>query len=419
MVEGEKVTENILNYFCCICCNEYIVVVELTCEYEDSIEFQGKDGSFQVCLRAIIPCHALEVPDSVLLPICAVQNSSSTNFLLKNVSKLQTCFQWKCTAPFQLSPEQGLLKPGQESHITVVFRPQEALVYQQQANCSFGEAGDEEESSCSVLLQGLEQCGPVLHFGSVAVGQNLQKHFDIFNPSPVTAPFSLSRLPSGVHLLESEFGCDVTRGSVAPGGSLRALVTYTPAVVDSVSVEYLSLKCRGALNKTLLKLIGNCGGPNVSLSSSVLDFCCVEEGGAVVQTVELVNSAPVEAFYQWDLDCTGNSVFSIQPASGTVCPHSHTTLEAVYRPTQPIAHHRRVTCIIMHRHTHKHHQYSFYLPILILKPEHLVLYKQDSPETLTDVQQENEVHLDQQGVLCLVEEVKYQRVMTRADLSRF
>uniref|UniRef100_A0A8C3A4G6 Si:ch1073-349o24.2 n=1 Tax=Cyclopterus lumpus TaxID=8103 RepID=A0A8C3A4G6_CYCLU len=379
------------------------------CEYEDSIEFQGKDGSFQVCLRAIIPCHALEVPDSVLLPICAVQNSSSTNFLLKNVSKLQTCFQWKCTAPFQLSPEQGLLKPGQESHITVVFRPQEALVYQQQANCSFGEAGDEEESSCSVLLQGLEQCGPVLHFGSVAVGQNLQKHFDIFNPSPVTAPFSLSRLPSGVHLLESEFGCDVTRGSVAPGGSLRALVTYTPAVVDSVSVEYLSLKCRGALNKTLLKLIGNCGGPNVSLSSSVLDFCCVEEGGAVVQTVELVNSAPVEAFYQWDLDCTGNSVFSIQPASGTVCPHSHTTLEAVYRPTQPIAHHRRVTCIIMHRHTHKHHQYSFYLPILILKPEHLVLYKQDSPETLTDVQQENEVHLDQQGVLCLVEEVKYQR----------
>lgn len=55
------------------------------CEYEDSIEFQSKDGSFQVCLRAIIPCHALEVPDSVLLPLCAVQNSSSTNFLFKNV----------------------------------------------------------------------------------------------------------------------------------------------------------------------------------------------------------------------------------------------------------------------------------------------------------------------------------------------
>lgn len=32
-----------------------------------------------------------------------------------------------------------------------------------------------------------EQHGPALHFGSVAVGQSLQKHFDIFNPSPVSS----------------------------------------------------------------------------------------------------------------------------------------------------------------------------------------------------------------------------------------
>lgn len=134
-----------------------------------------------------------------------------------------------------------------------------------------------------------EQGGPVLHFGSVAVGQSLQKYFDIFNPSPVsgtqnmhkctytlsvaspliclslsflqvTASFSLSRLSGGVPLLGSEFNCDITRGNVAPGGSLQATVTYTPAVVDTVSVEYLSLNCKGALNKTLLKLTGNCIG---------------------------------------------------------------------------------------------------------------------------------------------------------------
>ncbi|XP_068557648.1 cilia- and flagella-associated protein 65 [Cebidichthys violaceus] len=414
------------------------------CEYEDSIEFQGKDGSFQVCLRAIIPCHALEVPDSVLLPLCAVQNSSNTNFLLKNVSKLQTCFQWKSTALFQLSPEQGLLKPGQECHITVVFRPQEALVYQQQASCRFGEEGDKAESCCSVLLQGIakypclqlrhpgtkddkEQCAPELHFGSVAIAQSLQKHFDIFNPSPVTASFSLSRLSSGVHLLDSEFSWDVTRCKVAPGGSLRAVVTYTPAVVDSVSVEYLSVKCRGALNETLLKLTGNGVGPKVSLSSAVLDFGCVEEGGAVVQTVELVNSAPVEAFYLWDLDCSGNSVFSIQPASGTLCPHSHTTLKAVYRPTQPIAHHRRVTCIILHRDPvfldligtcHSELQQP-----VILKPEHLVLYKlhwyrrQDPPDTLTAMQQENKV--DQQGVSCPVEEQSHQGPDKRTPMEEY
>lgn len=55
------------------------------CEYEDSIEFQGKDGSFSVSLRATIPCYALEMPDSVLLPLCAVQNSTQASFLLRNV----------------------------------------------------------------------------------------------------------------------------------------------------------------------------------------------------------------------------------------------------------------------------------------------------------------------------------------------
>ncbi|XP_059199527.1 cilia- and flagella-associated protein 65 [Centropristis striata] len=415
------------------------------CEYEDSIEFQGKDGSFQVCLRATIPCYALEVPDSVLLPLCAVQNSSHTTFLLKNVSKLQTCFQWECAAPYQLSPEQGLLKPGQECLITVIFQPQEALVYQQQARCRFGEEEDKAENSCTVLLQGLakyprlqlrnpgtkgekEQCSSELHFGSVAVGQSLQKHFDIFNPSPVTASFSLSILSCGVALLGSEFSCDMTRGTVEPGGSLRTTVTYTPAVVDMVSVEYLSLKCRGGLSKTELKLTGNCVGPTVSLSSSVVDFGCVEEGGAVIQTVELVNSSPLEAVYQWDLDCSGNSVFSIQPASGTVRPHSHTTLKAVYRPMQPIAHHRRVACLILHRD-------PMFLDLIgtchselqkppILKPENLVPYKlhwnhrQDTPDTLSAMQQDHNVHLDQQGVPCPVEEQSHHRLDSARTASR-
>lgn len=63
----------------------YMSICFVHCEYEDSIEFQGKDGSFQVRLCAIVPCHALEVPESVLLPLCAVEHSSNTTFLLRNV----------------------------------------------------------------------------------------------------------------------------------------------------------------------------------------------------------------------------------------------------------------------------------------------------------------------------------------------
>lgn len=76
----------------------------------------------------------------------------------------------------------------------------------------------------------------------------------------VTASFSLSRLPGGVPSFGSEFSCDATRGKVAPGGSRRVSVTYSPAVVDTVSVEYLSLNCKGTLSESLLKLSGRCIG---------------------------------------------------------------------------------------------------------------------------------------------------------------
>ncbi|KAJ0005932.1 hypothetical protein NQD34_015826 [Periophthalmus magnuspinnatus] len=39
------------------------------CDYEDTIEFQGRNDTFQVLLRAPVPCHAIEVPDSVLMPL--------------------------------------------------------------------------------------------------------------------------------------------------------------------------------------------------------------------------------------------------------------------------------------------------------------------------------------------------------------
>ncbi|XP_028993480.1 cilia- and flagella-associated protein 65 [Betta splendens] len=390
------------------------------CEYEDSIEFQGKDGSFQVFLRATFPCHALEVPESVLLPVCAVSHSTHTTFRLKNASHLQTWFQWVCESPFQMNPEKGLLKPNQECQVTVIFRPQEALVHQQQANCMFGEENN-KESSCTVLLQGLakypylqlrktdpnekeENGTPVLNFGSFAVGQSLQKRFEIFNPSPVAASFSVSRLSGGVPLFGSEFSCDVTTGKVAPGESQQVAVTYFPAVVDTVSVEYLSIDCGGSLSETLLKLTGTCIGPRVSLSSAVVDFGCVKEGGTVEQTLKLVNPSPVVAFYQCNLDCNGHSVFSIQPASGTVCPHSHTMLKAVYRPTQARAHHRRVACLILHQEPlfldligtcHS----DFHQPA-ILRPEHLILYSGQIP-TDTSMQQ---VQLDQQDISSTLEE---------------
>lgn len=126
---------------------------------------------------------------------------------------------------------------------------------------------------------------PVMDFGCVAVGHTLHKHFEIYNPSLVSVvhritkvhnkwlpnyftfvssqvpvSFTLSRLSGGITLLGSLFTCDITSAEVAPGASVQATVGFTPTTVDTTSVEYLSLICRGAINKSLLKLTGSCIG---------------------------------------------------------------------------------------------------------------------------------------------------------------
>lgn len=99
----------------------------------------------------------------------------------------------------------------------------------------------------------------------------------------------------------------------------------------------------------------------------MVDFECVEAGGSVIRTVELVNTSTAEAFYQWDIDCSGNSVFSILPASGAVLPHSQTRVKAAYRPTQPNAHYRRVACLIQDgvRHVKHSMETQVFLPMCL------------------------------------------------------
>ncbi|XP_019896730.2 cilia- and flagella-associated protein 65 isoform X1 [Esox lucius] len=394
------------------------------CDYQDSIEFQSNDGSFTVTLSATLPRHALDLPESVLVPPCAVLHQSQTTFMFRNISKLQTWFQWEVSCPFQLSPERGVLQAHQECQVTVLFRPQEALVYQVEASCVFGEEG---ENSCTVLLQGLskypflqvnasgqEEGFKVLEFGSVPVGSTAERHLEILNPCSITTSFSVSRMRHPA-LSESLFQCSVQKGELAPRTSIKVPVLFTPLEVDSSSVDYLSLRWPGALSKTLIKVTGACIGPRVTLSSSVLDFGCVEEGQEAKRSVVMVNSSSVEARYQFDLDASGNGVFSLEPAWGVLPANSSQSLKLTYRPQHPIGHHRRLACLLLHRE-------PLFLDLLgtchseqqtpaTLRPRHLVLYQKNwsrgltyyPPDVLSAMLAEGKLQVDQEGALLLQE----------------
>ncbi|XP_052004731.1 cilia- and flagella-associated protein 65 [Xyrauchen texanus] len=393
-------------------------------EHVDTIEFQSKEGTFQVSLRAVIPHHALEVPDIVMLPPCAVQHRSQTSFLFRNSSKLQTGFRWSVDPPFQLSPETGQLKAEEECKITVEFKPLEALVYTAEACCAFGDDG---ESICTVLLRGLskyphiqiictqqEEGCKLLDFGSVAVGDSFEKHFEIYNPSTVTTTFILSWLRRPA-LMESVFRCEVREGQIAPDSVLKVPVCFSPFTVDSISMDYLCLTCPGAVSKDMLKVSGSCIGPVVSLSTTLLEFGCVEEGTEVTQRVQIINSSEVLAYYQFDVDSGSHSVFSVDKPCGTVPGSSKLTLLVKFRPHYPIAHHKIMTCLLLHRE-------PLFLDLIgschseqmkpaILNARHLDVYRLNllrgltcyPPDVLSAMLEEHKLKLDDSGALLMQE----------------
>ncbi|XP_041929012.1 cilia- and flagella-associated protein 65 isoform X1 [Alosa sapidissima] len=401
------------------------------CEYQDTIEFQSKEGTFQVSLRATIPRHSLELPEQVQLPACAAHHSTQTTFTLHNPSKLRTGFSWEVDGPFQLSPESGVLAPGEGAQVTALFRPLEARVYQTEARCAFGDQG---ENSCSMLLQGLskypyleirspggEEGCKLLEFGTVAFGSSQEKHFEIFNPSPVTSSFSLSRLQRPA-LLDSVFECSVCEGLLTPGSSVQVPVCFSPVAVDSSSVEYLCLSSPGALSKQLVKLTGSCCGPLMSLSASVLDFGCVAEDGRATRVLQLTNSSAVEGHYQFDVGVDGHSVFSVEPPRGTVAPNTSLSVQLHFCPRHPIPHRRRLACLVLHREPlfldvigtcH-----SEQLKPLVLRPRHLSLYLQHlrrgltvyPPDILSAMLAQKTLQLDQDGVLNMPQDLSQEVV---------
>ncbi|XP_056611820.1 cilia- and flagella-associated protein 65 isoform X1 [Triplophysa dalaica] len=394
------------------------------CEYVDTIEFEGKEGSFQVSLRAVIPHYALEVPENALLPPCAAQQSSQTSFVFRNSCKLQTGFRWSVDPPFYFSPETGLLKPGEECKVTLEFKPKEVQVYQAEAHCAFGDDG---ENSCTVLLRGLskyphlqictaeqeEDC-KVLEFGSLAVGDSLERHFEIYNPSTVSTTFTLFWLRRPP-LMDVVFRCEVREGQIEPHSVLKVPVCFSPLTADCRSVDYLCLTCPGAVSKDLLRVSGSSIGPLVFLSTSVLDFGCVEEGTEVTHTLQIINSSSVLAYYQFDVN-TGHSVFVVDQPGGTLPGNSRLTLRVKFRPHHPIAHHKILTCLLLHRE-------PLFLDLIgtchseqfkpaILNPRHLNVYRINllrgftcyPPDILSAMLEEHKLKLDDSGALQIAAE---------------
>ncbi|XP_008582718.1 PREDICTED: coiled-coil domain-containing protein 108 [Galeopterus variegatus] len=397
-------------------------------EYTDQLWFEKAEGVFCVDLRATLPCHKLICPPSLQLPICAVGDTAEAWFCLDNVGDLPTFFTWEFPSPFQILPTMGLLEPGLACRIKVTFHPLIAVIHEVQATCWYGEGSRQKSSiqlqavaKCAQLLISIKHKRPedqdaegfqkVLHFGSVAVGCTAERQIKLYNPSLVNAPFRIEVAPD-VLAKDQAFSCPTAHGIVAPGEKKCVSVFFHPETLDVRTMDYFSIMTSGCASQTLLKVVGFCRGPAVSLQRYCINFNWVKLTEHSEQPLWIENQSDCTAHFQFAIDCQ-ESVFSIRPAFGTLVGKARMTLHCAFQPTHPIICFRRVACLI-------HHQDPLFLDLVgtchsdstkpvILKPHHLTWYRTHlargltlyPPDILGAMLKEKKLEQDKNGALMI------------------
>nr|XP_026648053.1 cilia- and flagella-associated protein 65 isoform X6 [Zonotrichia albicollis] len=396
-------------------------------DYEDSILFMKAEGEFSVSLHALLPRCCLSIPAAVQLPVCATYSATEAAFPICNVGDLFCIFDWETSGPFFMSPESGTLKPGAKCLVKVIFKPEVAGVHYATATCWFG---GEEKQKRTIMLKALAKYPclcvsvtgkkpgkfqDVLYFGSVPVGTTVEKSVEIFNVSVVDAPCIIERAENPL-LYGYVFSCNMSSDVVPAKGKLLLCIRFQPQVVGEHSTDYFTITSAGCHLKTVLKVVGSCKGPSVSLHQHSVSFDWINLGESLMRTLKISNRSDVPAYYQFDIDCKG-SVFSLDRPSGVLEGTTTLTLKVTFRPTHPITYHRRVACLV-------HHQEPQYVDFFgtchsdtakppILQKRHISWYRTNMvrgltfypPDILSEMLKSEKLQMDEKGALMLPPEV--------------
>ncbi|NXM21691.1 CFA65 protein, partial [Ploceus nigricollis] len=399
-------------------------------DYEDNIFFMKAEGEFSVALHAMLPRFCLSIPAAVQLPVCAIHSATEAAFPVCNIGDLVSIFDWETSSPFFMTPKRGTLNPGAECMVKVVFKPEVAGVHYAAATCWFG---GEVKQKRTIILKALakypclrvsvtgkkSECvqpgKDVLCFGSVPVGTTVEKSVEIFNMSVVDAPCRIERAKDPL-LRDYVFSCDVSHDVVPAKGKLVLCVRFQPQVVGEHSTDYFTITSAACHLETVLKVVGSCKGPSVSLHQHSVDFDWINLGESLMRTLQISNTSDVPAYYQFDIDCKG-SVFSLDRPCGVLEGATTLTLKVIFRPAHPMNYHRRVACLV-------HHQEPLYVDFFgtchsdtakptTLQKRHLSWYRTNMvrgltfypPDILSEMLKDGKLQMDEKGALMLPPEI--------------
>ncbi|XP_072031285.1 cilia- and flagella-associated protein 65-like [Amphiura filiformis] len=395
-------------------------------KYEDCIEFETMDGKFEVPIQAVLPQHNLSLPEHLNFGMCASHDHVQVTFELNNTSELTTKFVWLFDEPFTLEPSEGTLPPKSKCTILATFKPTAAVVYETVIECCYG---NDLSHKKNLQLEGIGKLPhllvsapgknpkalqnvnieSVISFGDVAIGTTIEKIVELHNLAPVNVPFTISH-PTRDTRIDTVFECLETHGVAPPSSVYKIPVIFSPHTVGEESADYLHVQAIGNMSKTVVKLVGKCKGPQVSLASEVLDFGRIHPGDSSTRSLDIINESDVPAAFQFMIDGV-ESVFHFSIECGSIQPHTTQTIIIQFAPSHPINYYRRVTCLVQN-------QYPLFVDLIgtlhtelnkpaVLQPKHLNQYRTNMargfsvfpPEQLNEMVKTGKLQRDPDGYL--------------------
>ncbi|XP_071942190.1 cilia- and flagella-associated protein 65-like [Antedon mediterranea] len=397
-------------------------------QYDDKLVFNTSDGVFEVNLSAVLPKHDLSLPNELNFGMCAASDNVQLTFEVFNKSELPTKFMWAVSEPFVIQPPEGSLQPKSKCQLVATFKPTSAYVHEGVAEIHYGN----NFTCCKQLkLEGIGKyphllvCGSgdkpnaitnpgmesIIKFGDVAIGKTHENMIELHNLSPVKAPFTINH-PTASSRMDTVFTCKETRGIVPAMGISKIPISYIPQTVGSESVDYVHVRAIGNVTKTVVKLVGKCKGPEISLGSNIVNFSRVEAGTLTTRTLDIVNASDVPGAFQFIVDGE-ESVFKFSVECGTMNGNTTTTVVVQFAPVHPINYYRRVTCIVQN-------QEPLFVDLIgtchtelgkppVLEPKHIDRYRIHEargfsmfpPEHLNEMLKAGKLQLDSDGYLMM------------------
>ncbi|KAJ3219527.1 hypothetical protein HDU67_000472 [Dinochytrium kinnereticum] len=279
-------------------------VVMKTQKISDVIEFTTSFGKFYLPIKATLPEHVLEFPESIDFSLCPVKEVAKRIFTLKNTGELASTYEWDIAKPFSITPRTGTLLPGQSCPVTIEFKPHNASVFTATAVCKFGDKDQWEHSEVTQALT-IYGIGKYSHlaiegkvtqfdFGEVYVGKSVEKRFTLENHSAVPANFQIKHTESDT---EPYFVFSTQSGTIPSHRKMEISISYTPVAAEMISTEYFNITTQSG-NTLQITCSGSGIGPRVALNTNLINFNDVPSNTTVIRPLYIQNHSPIAAFYQ-------------------------------------------------------------------------------------------------------------------------